>query len=106
MAEANPPSSAMYASYPSLAGRVVLVTGGASGIGASIVAHFARQGARVAFFDVQDDAAGELIGSLKAEGVSDPIYFRCDLGDIAALQDCVGRAIAALGGMDVLVDNA
>ena len=43
--------------YPSLKGRVVLITGGATGIGESLVRHFARQGARVAFLDIQDEAA-------------------------------------------------
>ena len=43
-----------FARYPSLEGRVVLITGGATGIGESMVTHFARQGARVAFFDIQD----------------------------------------------------
>ncbi len=106
MAEDYLSSAGAFARYPSLGGRAVLVTGGASGIGASIVAHFARQGARVAFLDVQDEAAGELIDSLKADGVSEPTYFRCDLSDIAVLQDCAGGAIAALGGVDVLVNNA
>ena len=46
-----------FAKYPSLQERVVLVTGGATGIGESIVTHFARQGARVAFFDIQDAPA-------------------------------------------------
>ena len=41
-----------FATYPSLKDKVVLITGGATGIGASLVAHFARQGCRVAFLDV------------------------------------------------------
>ena len=49
-----------YASYPSLRGRVVLVTGGASGIGEKIVEQFARQGARVVFLDIQKDAGMQL----------------------------------------------
>lgn len=106
MPDANPYPVPAYASYPSLRNRSVLVTGGASGIGASIVLHFARQGARVAFLDIQDEAAGALIGSLKADGVPEPTYFRCDLGDISALQNCAQSAIAALGGVDVLVNNA
>ena len=106
MAETSMSSRPRYANYPSLAGRAVVVTGGASGIGASIVAHFARQGSRVAFFDVQDEAAGQLIDSLKAEVGSAPIYVRCDLTDIGALQSAVKEAIAALDGVDVLVNNA
>ncbi len=54
--------------YPSLKGRAVVVTGGASGIGAAIVAAFARQGSRVAFVDIDDEAADALVkrvGSLK-----------------------------------------
>lgn len=106
MAEADPSSSPRYASYPSLADRAVLVTGGATGIGASIVAHFACQGARVAFFDIQDEAAQKLIDSLKAKADSQPIYSRCDLTDVEALQDSVRKAIALLGTIDVLVNNA
>jgi NAD(P)-dependent dehydrogenase (short-subunit alcohol dehydrogenase family) len=106
MAETSMSSSPRYANYPSLAGRAVVVTGGASGIGASIVSHFARQGARVGFLDVQDKAASELIDSLKAEVGSVPIYVRCDLTDIGALQSAVKEAIAALDGVDVLVNNA
>ena len=67
MGEAYPTSTPQFARYPSLASRAVLVTGGATGIGAAIVAEFARQGARVAFFDVQDEPARHLIDSLKAE---------------------------------------
>jgi NAD(P)-dependent dehydrogenase (short-subunit alcohol dehydrogenase family) len=105
MSDVNPHPVA-YASYPSLRDRAVVVTGGASGIGASIVAHFAGQGARVAFFDVLDEAAGELIGSLKKEAEFAPIYLRCDLSNIPDLQDSARKAIAALGTVDVLVNNA
>jgi NAD(P)-dependent dehydrogenase (short-subunit alcohol dehydrogenase family) len=106
MSDVNLHPVAAYASYPSIRDRAVVVTGGASGIGASIVAHFARQGARVAFLDVQDEAAGELIEMLQVEGASEPKYCRCDLSNIAALQESVGKAIGGLGGVDVLVNNA
>ena len=56
--------SGVFATYPSLQGRAVLITGGASGIGESLVCHFARQGARVAFLDIQDEAAGALVDGL------------------------------------------
>lgn len=100
------PAAPAYASYPTLRDRAVVVTGGATGIGAAIVAEFARQGARVAFFDVQDEAAEGLIERLKAEGVPESKYFRCDLTDIPELQESFRNAIFALGTVDVLVNNA
>jgi NAD(P)-dependent dehydrogenase (short-subunit alcohol dehydrogenase family) len=106
MAEAYPSSTTQFATYPSLAGRIVLVTGGATGIGAAIVTEFACQGARVAFFDVQDDPAGHLIDSLRADGVLEPLYFSCDLTDVDALKASVSDSIGRLGGVDVLVNNA
>jgi NAD(P)-dependent dehydrogenase (short-subunit alcohol dehydrogenase family) len=95
-----------FARYPSLEGRAVLVTGGASGIGESIVIHFARQGSRVAFFDIQDEAARRLVEGLTAEGCAAPLYIHCDLTDVAALKSAVGQVLSNLGGVDVLVNNA
>ena len=95
-----------FAKYPSLQERVVLVTGGATGIGESIVTHFARQGARVAFFDIQDAPATRLVESLRAEGCHAPHYVHCDLTDTAALLRSVKDVITAFGSVDVLVNNA
>jgi len=95
-----------FAAYPSLQGRAVLVTGGASGIGASIVEHFARQGSRVTFLDVQDEAAAELIEGLRPEVPLPPVYLHCDLIDVSELKARAAEAIGALGGVDVLVNNA
>ena len=95
-----------FARYPSLEGRVVLITGGATGIGESMVAHFARQGARVAFFDIQDEAATRLVDGLAAEGCIAPLYLHCDLTDVAALRNSVEQVLAACGTVDVLVNNA
>lgn len=95
-----------FATYPSLKGRAVLVTGGATGIGASMVEHFARQGSRVAFFDVQDEAAADLVERLRPEVTSAPVYLHCDLTDVTELKARVAEAVAALGGVDVLVNNA
>ncbi len=88
--------------YPSLRGRAVLITGGASGIGASLVAHFAAQGALVAFLDIADDAAAALVDSVAAAGHPAPRYLHCDLRDIDALR----AAIAQVGPVTVLVNNA
>jgi NAD(P)-dependent dehydrogenase (short-subunit alcohol dehydrogenase family) len=62
------------ASYPSLRDRVVVVTGGASGIGESIVEAFAMQHSRVAFLDIQDAAAHRLIQNIEASGFTPPFY--------------------------------
>jgi NAD(P)-dependent dehydrogenase (short-subunit alcohol dehydrogenase family) len=95
-----------FARYPSLEGRAVLVTGGATGIGESIVTHFARQGARVAFLDVQDEAAQALVSALAAEGCAAPLYLHCDVRDVTALQQAVEQVITTFGAIDVLVNNA
>jgi NAD(P)-dependent dehydrogenase (short-subunit alcohol dehydrogenase family) len=99
-------SDAQFARYPSLKGRSVLVTGGASGIGESIVAHFAWQGSRVAFFDIQDEPARQLVKALAAEGCLAPQYIHCDVTDVAALTRSVEEVLAAAGTIDVLVNNA
>ena len=93
--------------YPSLRDRVVLITGGATGIGASLVEAFWAQGARVAFLDIQDASAAALVARLAGgEGRSAPHYRHCDLRDIEALRaaiDAVGREQGPIG---VLVNNA
>jgi NAD(P)-dependent dehydrogenase (short-subunit alcohol dehydrogenase family) len=89
-----------FASYPSLRGKVVLITGGASGIGAELVAQFARQGSRVAFLDF--DAAN---GAKVAEATG-ALFLACDLRDIAALRAAIAQAGAQLGAAQVLVNNA
>lgn len=92
--------------YPSLRDRVVLITGGASGIGAEQVLHFARQGARVAFLDVADEAAGQLRASCRDEGLAEPLYAHCDLKDIPALQGAIESVGQQLGPISVLINNA
>ena len=99
-------ASKQFGIYPSLEGRVVLVTGGATGIGASIVEHFARQGSRVAFMDVQDEAAHYLVAGLTAQGCTPPIYLQCDLRDVTVVQRAIKSLIKMLGTVDVLINNA
>jgi len=96
-----------FAQYPSLKQRSVLITGGATGIGASLVTQFAHQGSRVAFLDVQDEAGRALAESLAAEGCPAPIYLHCDLADLDELKAKADEAINQLGNrIDVLVNNA
>jgi NAD(P)-dependent dehydrogenase (short-subunit alcohol dehydrogenase family) len=95
-----------FAAYPSLRGRTVFVTGGASGIGASEVTHFAAQGARVAFVDINDDAGTALAKSVSAAGHPEPFYQHCDLKDIVSLRKTIDAAAARFGPITVLVNNA
>src|SRR5215470_886274 len=95
-----------YATYPSLRDRVVLVTGGASGIGASIVEHFGAQGSKVAFFDIDRAAAGGLQDAIGAAGRERPLFLPCDLRDIAALRGAVAEVRRRLGPIRILINNA
>ena len=95
-----------FASYPSLRDRVIVVTGGASGIGEAIVEACAMQNALVAFLDVQDSAGERLIERLGATGATPPIYYHCDLTDIDSLQRSVQQIIGTFHTVDVLVNNA
>jgi NAD(P)-dependent dehydrogenase (short-subunit alcohol dehydrogenase family) len=96
----------IFAAYPSLRNRVVLVTGGASGIGAEQVTQFARQGATVAFLDIDEAAAHQLIEALRREALPTPLFLPCDLKDVAALQAAIAEIGRRLGAITVLVNNA
>ncbi|WP_323121498.1 SDR family NAD(P)-dependent oxidoreductase [Burkholderia alba] len=94
-----------YARYPSLADRTVLITGGATGIGASFVEHFARQGARVAFVDL-DAASGAALAAQLGDARHPPSFAACDLTDIDALRRTIDALRARTGAFAVLVNNA
>jgi len=95
-----------FATYPSLRGRGVFITGGASGIGASMVEHFAAQGARVAFVDLDDAAAAKLAAAIRAAGHPEPFYRHCDVRDVASLKAAIAAARAQVGPILVLVNSA
>lgn len=91
-----------FARYPSLSGKTVFVTGGASGIGAEIVTAFAAQGAKVGFVDLDADGAQALVDA--TDGTI--AWEQADLRDIPALQNAFTRLKAKLGPAQVLVNNA
>lgn len=93
------------ASYPSLAGRRVFITGGATGIGAALVAAFAGQGAVVGHVDLAGDAAAALGDDLAGRGLARPWFAAVDVTDTAALQGAIADFAAAAGGLDVLINN-
>jgi NAD(P)-dependent dehydrogenase (short-subunit alcohol dehydrogenase family) len=94
------------ASYPSLQGRRVFVTGGGSGIGEAIVAAFVAQGAAVAFVDILREPSEALVARLQGTGVHDPLFRHCDITDVPALQQTMAELAGLLGDFDVVVNNA
>ncbi len=90
------------ATYPSLAGRVALITGGGTGIGASIVEEFAGQGVKVGFIDIADKPSQELAARL-GENVH---HVNADLADVEALRAAVDEIAEKFGPISILVNNA
>jgi NAD(P)-dependent dehydrogenase (short-subunit alcohol dehydrogenase family) len=95
-----------FASYPSLKDRPVFVSGGGSGIGASIVEHFAEQGAKVAFVDIDEPASKALVKKIAGAGHPEPAFAKCDVRDTAAYQKTIGALAGRVGAFTVLVNNA
>ncbi len=94
-----------HARYPSLQDRGVLITGGATGIGATLVEEFVAQGARVGFIDI-DQASGEaLVARLQAARHA-PAFAAADLTDIAALDRAIDALRQRTGPFTVLLNNA
>lgn len=94
-----------YATYPSLAGRRVFITGGASGIGAAMVAAFSEQGAVVGHCDLAGEAAEALADGLQAAGLPRPWFRALDVTDTPALQQAISDFAVEAGGLNVLVNN-
>jgi NAD(P)-dependent dehydrogenase (short-subunit alcohol dehydrogenase family) len=93
------------ATYPSLRGKRVVITGGGSGIGAELVAAFVRQGAQVAFLDVLERESTALAEAL-ARAELPPRFYLCDLTDLDAVKVVFARIAAELGPVEVLINNA
>ncbi len=91
-----------FATYPSLNGKTVFITGGAGGIGAETVRAFAAQGAKVGFLDLDKDSGQALLSELGGEQA----FIQCDLRDIDALRAALEQLTDKLGAADVLVNNA
>jgi NAD(P)-dependent dehydrogenase (short-subunit alcohol dehydrogenase family) len=94
------------ATYGSLKGKRVFITGGGSGIGASIVSSFAEQGASVGFVDIAEEASAALCDKIAASGHGKPVFRHCDIRDIPALQQVMRSMADELGDFEVLVNNA
>ena len=101
----DPPASPEGASYPSLRGRNVFITGGGSGIGGCMTEVFARQGSRVAFVDIAEEPSQQLVDKIEKAGLPRPWYRQTDVKDIPALQTAIRDAATALGDFHVLINN-
>jgi NAD(P)-dependent dehydrogenase (short-subunit alcohol dehydrogenase family) len=92
--------------YPSLADKRVIITGGGSGIGAGLVEAFVAQGSRVAFVDIIDEPSHALVEQLTPGAVHAPFFRHCDLIDTPGVQQTMAALEEALGGVDILINNA
>jgi len=88
--------------YPSLKGRKVLITGGGSGIGAGLVEAFVKQGARVHFIDLVDDASAKIDTGVLG---MPPVFYKCDLTDTPLLEKTLAEVLRD-GPVHILLNNA
>jgi NAD(P)-dependent dehydrogenase (short-subunit alcohol dehydrogenase family) len=85
-----------------LAGKVAIVTGGASGIGRGMVERFVQEGASVVIADINPEGGEELAAELGAPAV----FHQADVGDAASIQAAVDTAVERFGGLHVMCNNA
>ncbi len=95
----------VFATYPDLADKRVLITGGGTGIGAGIVDAFVKQGAHVFFIDIAVEASQKLADSLKGAKHA-PLFFHCDLTDLDALSKVIAQIEKDHGAIEILINNA
>ncbi|HEY7379058.1 MAG TPA: SDR family oxidoreductase [Steroidobacteraceae bacterium] len=88
--------------YPSLADKVVVVTGGGSGIGADLVRGFVRQKSRVYFLDIAAEHSQALVEELHGK----PRFSQCDLTDLDALRTAFAAIQEEAGPVGALINNA
>ena len=92
--------------YSDLKNKKVFITGGGSGIGASIVEHFCEQGSKVFFIDINEKSSNKLVSNCKNKKFSVPTFINCDLLNIKFLQKTISKIISDNGAIDILVNNA
>ena len=96
----------MKVEYSDLKNKNVFITGGGSGIGASIVEHFCEQDSEVYFIDINEEASNKLVFECKNKNFSVPTFIKCDLLNIKDLQNTISKIIDNNGAIDILVNNA
>ncbi len=93
-----------YVSFHDLKDSSVFITGGGSGIGASLTEGFIKQGAKVAF--VQRSDASEFVAQMQKKYAVTPLFIQCDITDTSALQTAIKHAENTYGPITTLINNA
>ncbi len=88
-----------------LQNRIAIITGGANGIGRATALRFAAEGARLAIWDLADQAGEALRAEIQSAG-GEALYQHVDVSDSAAVEAAVSQVVDAWGGVDILVNNA
>ena len=96
----------MTVKYYDLKNKKVFITGGGSGIGASIVKHFCEQESEVFFVDLNEETSNQLIAECKKKKISVPSFCKCNLINIKDLQNIISKIISNHGPIDILINNA
>lgn len=90
-----------------LKNKVAIVTGGARGIGFAVALRFAKEGARVAIFDIDKEKAEKAAESIRKEvGGAEVLVFETDVSDVQSVKNSVNEVVASFGKIDILVNNA
>ena len=96
----------MKVKYADLKNKRVFITGGGSGIGASIVEHFCEQGSEVHFVDINQKESKKLLTKLKKNKFRTPKFIECNLLDIKKLEKIIKKIVTTRGPIQALINNA
>ena len=96
----------MKVQYFDLKSKRVFISGGASGIGSSIVEHFCEQGSEVYFVDINKKLAQKTISKIKKKKLKSPIFLECNIKNIKKYKSLIFNIIKTKGPIDILVNNA
>jgi len=90
----------------SIAGKVAIITGAASGMGRATAQLFAREGAKVVATDLNQERLDQLVSDIKGAGFEDVLALKVDAGDKNDIQSCVDKTVETFGGIDIIINNA
>ena len=96
----------MKVKYFDLENKRVFITGGGSGIGASIGEHFCEQNSEVYFIDINEESSNKLVSKCKNKKLAIPNFIKCDLLNIKELQNTISKIISEKGPIEILINNA